>query len=930
MAQPNPAAPESCLSRTRARRAAALGLITALALALRLYSIGDQSFWTDEAYTALVYTLPLRQMLARLVADDLHPPLFPLFVELWARLFGTGEVALRLPAALFGALLVPAAAGLTWRLFPGRLGETAGFLAAGLTALSPLITLHAQEARNTTLVALEATLATSALAVALDAPSRRGWLPYAALAAALVYTHYVGFLVLAAHGLYVLAAAPRRLPRLLLADAAVALVFAPWAPFAWRQLTGYHTYLPATFSAPTVLAELLSSYLSGLVPPEAIRPLLPLVGLGLLGLLSAAVAVAPRSARRVLLPLLVAVVPVATMLVVWSVVPKINPRYLVPVASAVYVVLGWVLAALLAAPRRPVAAFGGGLALAALIGSGAGLGGTYAAEKDDYRGLVAELSQDAGPNDAVLALMELDEPVRYYYRGPLPEHHLIAQDDFAATAGRLNTMLAGRSNVWLITFAEQWADPSGWVRHALGEQSASPMFDKWYGTTRLTGFKLEPGRLFTAEPAPSHLAGARFANGVELIGWDVLGGGAYAGRETTIDWHWRATRPDTPDFKVVATVEDPGGRELARIDRTPATLIWDPPRWRAGEVVHGQQRFTLPAVTPPGAYPVRFSIYDPATLKEIPAVDPKGRPLGPRVPAGELPLQPSPDVLPDDAVALPRLARPLDFTAGGQPLVRLLAFDPPKDPSREGETIDVGFAWRALARPTADYEAVVRMKSGDKVLDEVAFPPLANHPTKAWTEGALFLERRQLPLPPEVPGGRLELELGLRDPASKAPLAVGGAPFAPLGSLQVRERPASREVPPIQHRTEATLGGAVRLLGYDLDAASAKAGGQLKLTLYWQAVGRVPRREKVFVHLIDERDGIVGQRDAEPRDGQLPTTEWKPGEVVTDPQAVPIKSDAAPGRYRLRVGLYEVVTGERMQVGGGGTYVELGQVDVGR
>lgn len=963
MAQPHRPAPETRLSRTRARRAAALGLITALALLLRLHSIGEQSFWTDEAYTALVYTLPPEQLLARLVVDDLHPPLYPLFVDVWAWLFGTGEVALRLPSALFGAALVPAVAGLTWRLFSGRLGEVAGWLAAGLTALSPPLTVHSQEARNTTLVGLEATLATWALAHALEGAGQpsgasrwpsagRAWLLYGALAVALVYTHYVGFLVLAAHGLYVLSAAPRRLPWLAAALSGVAVLYLPWAPSAYWQLTQYRTYLPSVFSAPTVTAELLSSYVSGVVPPGAIRPNLPPLGIGLLGLLALALGVAPRSGRAVLLPLLVGGVPIAAMLVVWSVVPKISPRYLVPVAPSAYVVVAWALAALLTGDgaitpalsrrererNRPFSpseepwrrarplllAPGALLAVGALGLSAWGLTGAYAEQKDDYRGLVAELAMDAGPNDAVVTLMELDEPVRYYYRGPLPVDHMLARDDFASIAARLNGALAGKSNAWLVTFGEPWADPSGYVRHALGEHSPAPIFDRWYGTTRLTGFRLDPSRPFTAQPNPTHPVTARFANGVELVGWDVLGGEIMAGRESGIDWHWRATRPDTPDFKVVATVEDGTGRELVRLDRTPATLLWDPPRWRVGEVVHGQQRFTLPAVTPPGAYQVHFWIYDPATLREIPVVDADGQPLGTRVAAGELPVQPSPDRLPDEAVGLARLAQPIDFGGPGQPVLRLVAFEGPKAEPREGQPVELGLAWRALTKPPGDLEAVVRMKVGDRVVGEVPFPPVAGYPTGRWSDGALFVEHRQLLLPPEVAGGRLDLELGLRDAATRTPLATGGAPFARLATLRVKERPANKVVPPIQHRLEATFGGTVRLLGYDV----AESGGQLKVTLYWQALERVERREKVFVHLVDAREAIVGQHDAEP---PVSTPEWKPGEVVADAHLLP----SPPGEYRLRAGLYDALNEQRLPVAGRDagtppTFVDLGRVEVGR
>ncbi|MDY7040571.1 MAG: hypothetical protein SVX38_06895, partial [Chloroflexota bacterium] len=50
------------------------------------------------------------------------------------------------------------------------------------------------------------------------------------------------------------------------------------------------------------------------------------------------------------------------------------------------------------------------------------------------------------------------------------------------------------------------------------------------------------------------------------------------------------------------------------------------------------------------------------------------------------------------------------------------------------------------------------------------------------------------------------------------------------------------------------------------------------------------------------------------QDGVYPTDRWSGGEVVDDDYAIHVPADAPPGEYRLEVGMYDWVTGERLTV----------------
>jgi mannosyltransferase len=102
------------------------------------------------------------------------------------------------------------------------------------------------------------------------------------------------------------------------------------------------------------------------------------------------------------------------------------------------------------------------------------------------------------------------------------------------------------------------------------------------------------------------------------------------------------------------------------------------------------------------------------------------------------------------------------------------------------------------------------------------------------------------------------------------------------------------------------------LQGYSLLDDRLAAGDIAQITLFWQA-DRPPRqRYKVFIHVLDGDNHIVGQRDAEPGGGARLTTLWQGGEVIADNYGVPIHPATPPGSYRVEVGMYNPLTGQRL------------------
>ena len=129
-----------------------------------------------------------------------------------------------------------------------------------------------------------------------------------------------------------------------------------------------------------------------------------------------------------------------------------------------------------------------------------------------------------------------------------------------------------------------------------------------------------------------------------------------------------------------------------------------------------------------------------------------------------------------------------------------------------------------------------------------------------------------------------------------------------LFDIDVEKRPALRELPAGLDPVDVDFGEAVALRGYRVQG-DARPGGRLRITYAWYAKERPTQVFSVFNHVTGPDGTIIAQADGWPLDGQIPTTQWQPGEYLQDTHTVEIPSDARPGPYSLYVGLYDAATG---------------------
>jgi hypothetical protein len=125
----------------------------------------------------------------------------------------------------------------------------------------------------------------------------------------------------------------------------------------------------------------------------------------------------------------------------------------------------------------------------------------------------------------------------------------------------------------------------------------------------------------------------------------------------------------------------------------------------------------------------------------------------------------------------------------------------------------------------------------------------------------------------------------------------------------------------------AILDGQVRLLGYDLDLTDARAGGEIAVTLYWEALGPITQNKQVFVHLYDGY--MWAQHDGAPECAINPTTRWEPGQIVVDPHLLELPEVMKIDEVPLLVGMYDLISNDRMRiVGSGDDFIYLQDIEI--
>src|SRR5579883_243261 len=712
----------------RARRIypVALAFCCLLAAALRVYKLGDANPWWDEGFTYWLASQDVPGMLLR-TAGDTHPPLSYLLYQLWMPLAGRAIYALRFQAVLFGILAAPVCAAAARRLG----GRWAGILAALLVAISPFHVWWSQQIRMYALVALLCALSIYLLIRALQEPKP----PRAVLVAlfltnvAGLYTLYFFAVLVLLEGLLAVAllAGQRRRPLL---STVYCLLSTPIPLLPWLAYFRQHAIRFPDDAAPLTWLQFLQASWAELtlgIDTGVQRYSLLLIALGF-GTVLLLIMVFRRGSRLFVWLALVAFgLPLAAYAITLQrglfFSASYQTRYDLPALPALLILLACGMAAL----RRP-------LWLAPLVlfaGSSAiGLGALYEARHrtDDYQSLARFVEAYERPGDAIV----FDPDWNFHlflldYRGGLPWQAIpLHQKVDAAYANQvLSTWSAEYSGLWLL-------QESG--GHDAGAEH--PISD-WLDSHLRPALRLQLGDrllvLYEQPSAPPRTLNPAYEPQVALDPSTGLRG---------YDQPLEDVRPGDLLHLALYPVRSPLGLEVAG-------------RPVEGAQLPGSSQFTIPitAATPAGRQPISV-------------VEPDGRSLTighVQVEAGA--SEPA-------ATALPPLAQPVDRVFGGLATLTSYALQPPTP--RAGQDLTVQLQWRALAPFSQNYTVFVHvLDPASRVVAQRDSQPLNGQlPTLRWLPGQVLNDSYTLPLPPSLPPGEYQLELGMYLQATGQRLAL--------------------------------------------------------------------------------------------------------------------------------------------------------------
>jgi mannosyltransferase len=167
-------------------------ILTALAALVRFPTLGVQSFDHDEAITVGLILHPSLVDTLHAVGGETSPPLFYVLEWFSAKLFGSGEVSMRLISALAGTATVP----VTYELGRALVSRRVAIVAGALLAVNPMLFWYSQDARPYALLVFLSALSFLCLVRAVESPTPLRLASWAAVCVLAFATHwFAGFLI---------------------------------------------------------------------------------------------------------------------------------------------------------------------------------------------------------------------------------------------------------------------------------------------------------------------------------------------------------------------------------------------------------------------------------------------------------------------------------------------------------------------------------------------------------------------------------------------------------------------------------------------------------------------------------------------------------------------------------------------------------------
>lgn len=410
-------ATETVQRPTKAQRfkiALVIALCTAGVIALSQLLLVHNSIRLDEAQSMWQTSHSLSGTL-KVVAQDVHVPLYHLLLHFWQVVFGPSIEVARRMSLLFFILSIPVVYLLARRI----LSINWSLLVVVLYSFSPFTNWYANEARMYTLLLLMTTLSLYFFTKIIDSRGKKGWLGYVITAVIGVYSHYFFLLNLLTQGIYYLFTRKRFAKGTFLKFAGLAALLIveliPWFLYFKSQGSASNTspnlQVPSSIDFVNVLSQFLFGFQNDALNTILVSPW-PLLVIVALMFVKDGQKITPKVGLMLsatLLPIIIAYV------VSYTVTPLFVSRYMIACIPPLLIAGVWFISHY----RRFLAVGISGLLLLALIGTSFHQYRSASTPvKEDYKAAAALISSQADSSDVVVLSAPFTVyPFNYYYQG---------------------------------------------------------------------------------------------------------------------------------------------------------------------------------------------------------------------------------------------------------------------------------------------------------------------------------------------------------------------------------------------------------------------------------------------------------------------------------------------------------------------------------
>jgi mannosyltransferase len=444
----------------------ALIVLALVAFLLRAPHLDTQSLWRDEVDVIRFANWPLPQLAQNLVQAGYNGPLYYLLMCGWLRLAGSSEFALRYLSLCFGILVVP----LTYRAGRWLVERRAAVMTAALIAISPYLVWYSQDAKMYSLVTVLTLLALTCQLEALASGRVRWWAGFVLFASMSLYVHLLSALMIPVYVIVFLLARPRSRRQWWGGLVSLGLLTLPYVPLAIWQLPlvlkGYETGHPF-YPIKDMLSLLLNLYSQGVAMVGGWLVVTAFVFAMLSGLFSSTGGnlwnrfagyrfPVPGETRSRLLLLLWLFLPVALVYLISLRAPVFEPRYLIFIAPAFYLLTASGVVAL-----SRLSSIVAGLTLAVVLSFSLLGVWTQAATpiKSDFRAAAAYVTTHRqGDAPIMFQIPYVRYTFDYYFGGDYVALEGPWTNDGkpeVETSQAMAQLLAGYEDVWLVV-SESW------------------------------------------------------------------------------------------------------------------------------------------------------------------------------------------------------------------------------------------------------------------------------------------------------------------------------------------------------------------------------------------------------------------------------------------------------------------------------------------